>query len=181
MCQPRRFCFTEFALCNTLLSPVLSLSKKQRRKLRTDNQMNPFSYGTIVKEPYFFDREEECQRIVATLSGGNNLVLFAPRRFGKTLLVFRAIEELEKKGFICIYFDFMPIYSRESFIEAYSKAIISKQDNIQKAVKALAKFVKGIRPKLVFNQSGNPDFSMDFTENKVNEKTLEKSLICRKI
>jgi len=138
--------------------------------------MNPFSYGTIVKKPYFFDREEECRRIVTTLSGGNNLVLFAPRRFGKTSLVFRAIEELEKKGFICIYFDFMPIYSRESFIESYSKAIISKQDNIQKAVKAFAKFVKSIRPKLVFTQSGNAEFSMDFTENKVNEKTLGEIL-----
>ena len=134
--------------------------------------MNPFSYGTIVKEPYYFDREEECQRIVATLSGGNNLVLFAPRRFGKTSLVFRAIEELEKKGFACIYFDFMPVYSRESFIEAYSKVIISKQSNIQKAVKALAKLAKGIRPKLIFNQAGNPEFSMDFIENKINEKTL---------
>jgi AAA+ ATPase superfamily predicted ATPase len=138
--------------------------------------MNPFSYGTIVKKPYFFDREEECKRIVATLSGGNNLVLFAPRRFGKTSLVFRAIEELEKKGFICIYFDFMPIYSREWFIEAYSKAIISKQDNIQKAIKAFTKFVKSIRPKLIFNQSGNPEFSLEFTETKINEKTLGEIL-----
>jgi len=55
--------------------------------------MNPFSYGTIVKGEYFYDRTIECERIVSTLSGKNNLVLFAPRRFGKTSLVFRAIEE----------------------------------------------------------------------------------------
>jgi len=24
--------------------------------------MNPFSYGTVVKEPYFFDRLEEQQK-----------------------------------------------------------------------------------------------------------------------
>lgn len=65
--------------------------------------MNPFSYGTIVREPFFYDRKEECQHIVSTLSGGNNLVLFAPRRYGKTSLVFRAIEELEKMNFVCIY------------------------------------------------------------------------------
>ena len=101
-------------------------------------------------------------------------MLFAARRFGKTSLVFHAIEELEKKGFICIYFDFMPIYSRESFIEVYSKAIISRQGNIQKAVKAFVPQdgIKGISPKLVFNQAGNPEFSMDFTESKTNEKTL---------
>ncbi len=135
--------------------------------------MNPFSYGTIVKGQYFYDRIEECRRIVTTLSGGNNLVLFAPRRFGKTSLVFRAIEELESLGFICIYFDFMPVYSRESFIEAYSKSILSRQNNLQKGVKKFATLIKGIRPKLVFDQSGKPEFTMDFTDNKVSEKTLE--------
>jgi len=35
--------------------------------------MNPFSYGTIVKSEHFFDREEECSRIVSTLANGNKL------------------------------------------------------------------------------------------------------------
>jgi len=136
--------------------------------------MNPFSYGTIVKGEYFYDRTDECKRIVTTLSGGNNLVLFAPRRFGKTSLVFRAIEELEKLGYKCIYFDFMPVYSRESFIESYSKAIIAKQSNIQQVVKLMASVVKGIRPKIAFDQSGKPEFTMDFTDKNISEKTLEE-------
>ena len=130
--------------------------------------MNPFSYGTIVKGPYFYDRTPECERIVSTLAGGNNLVLFAPRRFGKTSLVFRAIEELEKICYICLYFDFMPVYSRESFIEAYSKTILAKQNNLERAVKSMATWVKGIRPKIVFDQSGIPEFMMDFTDDIVN-------------
>ena len=134
--------------------------------------MNPFSYGTIVKEPYFFNRHEERERIVTTLSGGNNIVLFAPRRFGKTSLIFRATEELEKKGYTCIYFDFMPVYSSESFIEAYSKALISRQSSLRKTVTAAATFVKGIRPKLIFDESGTPEFSVDFIENKISEKTI---------
>jgi len=135
--------------------------------------MNPFSYGTIVKGEYFYDRHEECSRIVSTLSGGNNLVLFAPRRFGKTSLVFRAIEELEKRGYICVYFDFMPVYSQESFIQAYSKVILSKQSNLQKAVEKIAALIRGIRPKLVFDSTGNPEFSMDIVDDMISEKTLE--------
>ena len=138
--------------------------------------MNPLGYGTIVKGQYFYDRHDECRRIVSTLSGGNNLVLFAPRRFGKTSLIFRAIEELEKSGYICIYFDFMPVYSRESFIKAYSKAILSKQHNLQTAIKKIAGLIKGIRPKLSFDHYGKPEFSMDFTEDKISEKTLEEIL-----
>ena len=30
--------------------------------------MNPFSYGTIVKGDHFYDRKDECTRIVNTLS-----------------------------------------------------------------------------------------------------------------
>ncbi len=40
----------------------------------------------------------------------------------------------------------------------------------------MAKLAKGIRPKLVFNRSGTPEFSIDFTENKINEKTLGEIL-----
>ena len=56
--------------------------------------MNPFSYGTVVRGDFFYDRKEEGERIVTTLSGGNNMVLFAPRRYGKTSLVFQVIEQL---------------------------------------------------------------------------------------
>jgi len=42
--------------------------------------MNPFSYGTVVRGDFFYDRKEECKRIVTTLTNGNNMVLFAPRR-----------------------------------------------------------------------------------------------------
>ena len=44
--------------------------------------MNPFSYGTVVRKPFFFDRIEEKEKIIKTLKGGNNLVLYAPRRYG---------------------------------------------------------------------------------------------------
>lgn len=83
--------------------------------------MNPFKYGTVVEEPFFFDRQDELKQIVETLKGGNNLVLYAPRRYGKTSLVIKAMREMENDGYQCIYLDFMTIYSRESFIETYTK------------------------------------------------------------
>lgn len=52
--------------------------------------MNPFKYGKIVSGEFFYDRREELQRIKETLKGGNNLVLYAPRRYGKSSLVHKA-------------------------------------------------------------------------------------------
>jgi len=135
--------------------------------------MNPFSYGTVVKEPYFFDRKSETERIVNVLSGGNNLVLYAPRRYGKTSLVMRALQQLEGMGFICIYFDFMTVYSRESFIKSFSKSILEKQNNVKQGLTAFSKFVKGIKPSISFNINGQPEFSIEFTEPVATDKTLD--------
>jgi AAA+ ATPase superfamily predicted ATPase len=138
--------------------------------------MNPFSYGTIVNGNNFYDRKEECARIEKTLAGGNNLVLYAPRRFGKTSLVFKAIEELEAQGFICIYFDFMPVFSPESFVRLYAKALATKQTNLQKFAQTFASIVKNIRPILGFGADGSPEFSIDFAGLSVDETIISQLL-----
>ena len=138
--------------------------------------MNPFSYGTIVRGSHFYDRKEECKRIVDTLSGGNNLVLYAPRRFGKTSLVFKAIEQLEAQGFICIYFDFMPVFSPESFVRLYTKALSAKQTNLQKFAQAFASIIKNIRPVLSIEPDGTTEFSIDFAGTVVDETVVSQLL-----
>jgi AAA+ ATPase superfamily predicted ATPase len=138
--------------------------------------MNPFTYGTVVKGENFYDREEECKRIVDTLGGGNNLVLYAPRRFGKTSLVFNAIEKLETQGYLCIYFDFMPVFSPESFVRLYTKALSSQQSNLQKFAKTFITTVKNIRPVLGLGQEGKLDFSIDFADEKVHETIVSQLL-----
>lgn len=138
--------------------------------------MNPFSYGTIVRGDFFYDRKEEGERIATTLSNGNNMVLFAPRRYGKTSLVFRVIEQLEAKGYTCVYFDFLPVYSIETFVSLYINAIEKKQNNLQRLVQIITNVVKSIRPKLTFDSGGNPEFGIDITESTVSIQTLSEVL-----
>lgn len=102
--------------------------------------------------------------------------MFAPRRYGKTSLVFRAIEELEKQGVTCIYFDFMPVFSLETFVNLYISAIEKKQSNLQKLVQTITSVVKNIRPKLSFDAQGNPEFGIDFMESKISIETLSEVL-----
>jgi AAA+ ATPase superfamily predicted ATPase len=138
--------------------------------------MNPFSYGTIVRGDFFYDRREESQRIITTLTNGNNMVLFAPRRYGKTSLVFRIIEQLEAQGYMCIYFDFLPVYSIETFVSLYISAIEKKQNNLQRLVQIITNVVKNIRPKLTFDSGGSPEFGIDITESSVSIQTLSEVL-----
>jgi len=138
--------------------------------------MNPFSYGTIVTEPYFYNRKEENDRIVRTLKGGNNLVLYAPRRFGKTSLVVKAMKELENAGYFCVYFDFMTVYSRESFIKSYSSALFEKQGNLKRILRLFSEYVKGIKPVLSYGENGKPEISFTFSETSISDDMLGKVL-----
>jgi AAA+ ATPase superfamily predicted ATPase len=138
--------------------------------------MNPFSYGAIVRGNHFYDRKKECTHLVKTLSGGNNIVLYAPRRFGKTSLVFRVIEHLEKQGFLCVYFDFMTVFSPESFVRLYTKALSAKQTNLKKFAQTFATAIKTIRPVLSFGMDGTPEFSVDFANTAINETVISQLL-----
>ena len=53
--------------------------------------MNPFKFGSIVKDDFFTDRRVELQYIKSMLNSENHLILISPRRFGKTSLVVKAV------------------------------------------------------------------------------------------
>ena len=46
---------------------------------------------------YFRDRVEELSRIAEILNSKNHLVVISPRRFGKTSLVRKAVEQSKRK------------------------------------------------------------------------------------
>jgi len=102
------------------------------------------------------------------------MVLYAPRRYGKTSLVFRVIEQLEELGFLCIYFDFMPVFSSESFVRFYSKAISAKKSNLNRFVQIFTSVIKTIRPVLTFGSDGSPEFSIDFAGTEINESIISQ-------
>lgn len=136
--------------------------------------MNPFTFGTVASGENFYDRKEECSRIINTLTGGNNIVLYAPRRYGKTSLVHKVMELLEDQNYKCIYIDFMKVFSRESFVKQFSHKIMEKQGNLSRAVSFIATLLKGITPQLNFNKEGIPEFSIAFKEYKLSDTTIEE-------
>lgn len=138
--------------------------------------MNPFQFGSVVRGEYFFDRKEETARVVDTLSGGNNLVLFAPRRYGKTSLVFRAMSELEKRGVACVYFDFSPIYDLADFCRVYARSVFETQKGWRKIVEKLSTWIRGARPKISLSPDGKASLELDFPEGGADAETLDAVL-----
>ncbi|HWJ44623.1 MAG TPA: hypothetical protein VNR63_04485, partial [Gaiellaceae bacterium] len=68
-------------------------------------QRNPFSFGDLALDSTFTDREDELAELKTDIRNGLNVVIFAPRRYGKTSLVLRAAQELMSEGVLIAQVD----------------------------------------------------------------------------
>jgi uncharacterized protein len=84
---------------------------------------NPFTFGPLALDAAFTDREEELKELVADMRNGQDIVLYAPRRYGKSSLVLRAGEEAVAKKALVGYCDLLRITTKERFAAALAKTI----------------------------------------------------------
>lgn len=84
---------------------------------------NPFTYGTLALDAAFTDREEELQALLRDMQNGQDVVLFAPRRYGKSSLVFRAAQRAVRGGALVAYCDLMRTPTKEQFAAALARTI----------------------------------------------------------
>jgi uncharacterized protein len=62
--------------------------------MATAAHANPFRYGALALDEAFTDRERETAELKADALNGQDVVLFAPRRYGKSSLMWRVSQEL---------------------------------------------------------------------------------------
>src|SRR2546430_15434426 len=73
---------------------------------------NPFRFGRIVSGDAFTDREADLVVLERELRGGQNILIEAPRRFGKTSLILEVKRRLQAAGLPVAYLDCMLVPSR---------------------------------------------------------------------
>jgi uncharacterized protein len=72
-----------------------------------DAPTNPFQYGALALDEAFTDREAEIAELKADVRNGQDVVIFAPRRYGKTSLIWRAARDLVSRGVLVAQVDLM--------------------------------------------------------------------------
>jgi len=87
---------------------------------RSEKYRNPFRFGTIVDEPYFTNRISELSEIRSILDTRVHLILMSPRRFGKTSLILKAVNNLSRPVLFC---DLQIITSEIDFAEQLLKKL----------------------------------------------------------
>lgn len=124
------------------------------------NSMNPFRYGTVVTDPYFVNREKEIKEIRADLIAGHHLIIYAPRRFGKTSLIKKVLKSLDTQN--KAYIDFFQVTSQQRFMDIYTNSLLkTKKYSARTISDIIKKFIKGVTPTVSFDSNGTATWKLN--------------------
>src|SRR5688500_3847564 len=86
-------------------------------------ETNPFRYGALAFDEAFTDREAELKELKSDIRNGQDVVVFAPRRYGKSSLVLRATRDLAHSGVLVAQVDLMTTPTKEKLAEKLADEI----------------------------------------------------------
>jgi len=135
---------------------------------------NPFKYGVIVTGEDFADREKELKLLVKELTSGQNILLYSPRRYGKSSLMMMVLEILQKKGIMTALIDLYGCISLSDLIDKLvEETVVPAYDTMDKIVNFLKSALSGFRPEITVN----PDGSMKISYRKEVTSAGEKYIL----
>ncbi len=138
---------------------------------------NPFNYLQFARGDQFYDRLEMLSDLKSRfLSGQTNVVIYGPRRYGKSSLVAELAEQLTKEGFVCLSFDMVKMATVKLFAEAYATKTYRRLAPVRSGVRQVADFFKRLRPKLTLGTDGEAGFTFDATTSDMGPEELSEVL-----
>ena len=124
---------------------------------------NPFVFGKAAEGAYFTDRAEDAKRLHANLTHGINTIIISPRRWGKTSLVKKVIEEIDRSDIKPVFIDIFQCKSEYEFYHAFASAVIKQTSSkLDEWVETAKTFLSNISPKFSFGSDPMNDFSLSF-------------------
>src|SRR5215212_11282788 len=91
--------------------------------MRSGAHANPFRFGALARDDAFTDRAPEIAELVADARNGQDVVIFAPRRFGKTSLVDRVQQRLVRDKVLVGQVNLMKTPTKEKLAEKLAAVV----------------------------------------------------------
>jgi hypothetical protein len=141
---------------------------------------NPFRYGGVARGEYFTDREDELRSLLADVRGGQDVVIFSPRRLGKTSLVSRAVDELREEGVLVAYLDLLGSPTKPELADdlgqAFYDGLLSPLERALDRVRAFFENLV-VSPRITVGQDGRPQFEFIGYEHEQDADKLIEGLL----
>jgi uncharacterized protein len=141
---------------------------------------NPFRYGALALDEAFANRERELADLVADVRNGQDVVIFAPRRYGKSSLVWRAMSELGSRRVLVAHVDLMTTPTKQKLAEKLAASIYENVASVLERARerALAPFrALRIQPTITLDSDGSIRFTFELGRHRADiDATLERLL-----
>ena len=138
---------------------------------------NPFNYLQFATGDRFYDRAEIRRDLKSRLlSGQTNVVLYGPRRYGKSSLVAELTSDLEAAGIPCVTLDVVKVPSIELFVSAYAQKVYRKLAPVRFEIRRLGEFLKSLRPKLTLGADGETGLTFEALSSDIGSEALTEVL-----
>lgn len=130
-------------------------------KTAQNDLQKPFVFGQAIGESHFIGREREQKRLLANFSHGINTILMAPRRWGKTSLVKRAMSEVQSKQIKVIYIDAYFCRDEYDFYNHFAESILHQTNSkFEEWADTAAEFLTRLSPKVSYHLPSMEEFSV---------------------
>lgn len=128
-------------------------------KMRENEQS--FVFGVSVSDYNFIGRKEEIRRLKMNFEEGINTILISPRRWGKTSLVKKVCEVVDRKKVIPVFVDIFKCKTEYEFYNALAEAVLKQTASKAELWMDNARdFIARLPPKVSFSPEPNSEFAL---------------------
>lgn len=139
--------------------------------------INPFSYGGVVGNGEFCNRDQELVDLNSVMRSAGRCFVYAERRMGKTSLIQKALSRLPKKEFLPVYVDLWPSDGAASFATSMARAITTAAETKTSRLLELGKSLFGrLRPSVSLDETGKPTVEFGVDGRSVSKADLVEVL-----
>lgn len=118
---------------------------------------NPFKYGGPVTGDDFADRKRELEELKTEIMSGQNVIIYSPRRFGKSSLVYNAILSLGEHV-VPLWIDCYGVLTRRELAEKIASETV-KHLKFKTLLESVKKLFKTVTPKIRVGEAIEVEFS----------------------
>lgn len=133
---------------------------------------NPFKYGVEVSGGDFVNRERELTELRRELSSGKSIILYSPRRIGKTSLVLELFRRLGRK-IVPVYVKLYGIETEEAFARQILEKTSAAYPKFDRMLKSVQSFFYALRPNFTITPDGEIKVEIS---RKITPQGLEEAL-----
>ncbi len=136
----------------------------------------PFIYGKLATDENFTNREKELEKLEQNFLSGTNTILISPRRWGKSSLVLKAINEVKKKNnsIIVVSIDMFNIRSEDEFYRILAESLMRAiSGKLYEVIDNVKKFLKHWIPKISISPDSQQEFNLELNWHELKKQPDE--------